>query len=136
MASISEKYRKTATAFFLLFYLAGAFQGPVLEALHFLSHWSQAMRQHHFHRHSEGNAGHHHHSILELVGDLLAPLSDEPASAEDRAGLLKKKFVECTAPPLSFASLPGVTSAKPQSQPFRPALFFPAVPAPPPRCVS
>ena len=132
MASISEKYRKITTACFLLFYLAGTFQSPVLEALHFLSHWSHTVQQHHFHHHADAVSG-HHHSILELAGHLLAPISDEPAPEPGKAEPLKKKFAECSAtlpqltPPLD-AGLP-----QPDCHPFQPEFYYPSVPVPPPR---
>lgn len=135
MASIPEKYRKTTALLFLLFYLAGVFQRPALEALHFLSHLNHKVQQYHFYHHADAatNHHHHHHNFLELVGDLLTPFPDKPAPAGDRAGPLKKKFAECLAAPLLFISLSVIDVDKPESRPSRLKFFFTTVPTPPPR---
>lgn len=133
MASTSEKYRKTTSLLFLLFYLACTFQSPVLEALHVLSHLNHKVQQHRFHHHADTETNHHHHNILELVGDLLTPFSDEPAPAGDRVDPLKKKFAECPAASPQLISPSAADLDKPQNRPSRLKLFFPSVPTPPPR---
>ena len=134
MLRIVETYKSFLVAGFLFLYLTAIFQDPVLESLHYLSHLVKKEQKHHYHTHTDATHS-HHHGIIELISGLLAPFSDGPAPATDKAEALKKQFAEC--PHVSFQLAKDLDAGLPERTHrfFIPFFVYLSVPTPPPRLV-
>ncbi len=136
MPTLIRKYKIQLVAGFLFLYLAAAFQAPLLEGLHLLSHLFQHEHSagHHFHSHDGGHE-HHYHSILDAAGRLLSVFSGSsvPEPEKGKTDDTRKKLAvhlgifSCAF--LSFC----IRTPKPGYLPFHPVVLFPEAPTPPPR---
>jgi hypothetical protein len=147
MLSYFAKYKALFIFGLLAAYLAGAFQEPVLKALHAFSHLAKHLlippegdvyfHAHEGHRHAHVGASPipHRHPVINFLDDLLDNFSDSQPDQRQGKEQFKKKNPERLSAalelpyPVSFVEKRSFHLQKLFSS------FTPAVPSPPPRCM-